>query len=189
VKTIGHDIPVGLLILFLNCVLIILIINNPVLLDWVFERHHNQWSWYIRPIFLIPFCFFAYRRSLIGISLTVFALLTSMAWFPKPVQTTESVQLFLQFEKTWLKATWSFQKILLSLAVPFSLSLLALSFWKKNIALGLLLLLGIAVSKIIWSFLNAGNSALSIVVPAFIGFLICALSVVIYFRKHDKPKY
>ena len=34
---------------------------------WAWARHHNILSWYIRPLFLLPFCFFAYRRSLPGI--------------------------------------------------------------------------------------------------------------------------
>ena len=24
-------------------------------------RHHNELSWYIRPLFILPFCFFAYK--------------------------------------------------------------------------------------------------------------------------------
>ncbi len=51
---------------------------------WAWERHHNVLSWYIRPLFLLPFCFFAYRRSVLGIVLTLVALATSMAWFPAP---------------------------------------------------------------------------------------------------------
>jgi len=33
---------------------------------WAWERHHNPLSWWIRPLFLIPFAFFAYRRSWVG---------------------------------------------------------------------------------------------------------------------------
>jgi hypothetical protein len=51
---------------------------------WAWARHHNEWSWYIRPLFLIPFCWFAWRRSLVGTGLTLFALATSMFWFPAP---------------------------------------------------------------------------------------------------------
>ena len=31
---------------------------------WAWARHHNVLSWYVRPLFLLPFCYFAYRRSL-----------------------------------------------------------------------------------------------------------------------------
>lgn len=40
--------------------------------DWIFLRHANQASWYIRPLFLIPLCLFAYKRSLGGIFITIF---------------------------------------------------------------------------------------------------------------------
>jgi hypothetical protein len=40
--------------------------------EWA--RHHNVLSWCIRPLFLLPFCYFAYERSLWGIVLTVVAL-------------------------------------------------------------------------------------------------------------------
>ena len=36
---------------------------------WTRARHHNILSWYIRPLFLPPFGFFAHRRSLSGIAL------------------------------------------------------------------------------------------------------------------------
>ena len=51
---------------------------------WAWERHHNVLSWYIRPLFFLPFCYFAYRRSLFGMVLTLVALATSMFWFPAP---------------------------------------------------------------------------------------------------------
>ena len=53
-------------------------------LNWAWERHHNPWSWYIRPLFVLPFCYFAYKRSLWGVSLTIVAVLSSMFWFPAP---------------------------------------------------------------------------------------------------------
>jgi hypothetical protein len=49
---------------------------------WTWARHHNVLSWYVRPLFLLPFCYFAYRRSLWGIVLTLLTLATSMFWFP-----------------------------------------------------------------------------------------------------------
>jgi hypothetical protein len=51
-------------------------------LSWAWARHHNVLSWYVRPLFLLPFCYFAYRRSVKGIALTLLALATSMFWSP-----------------------------------------------------------------------------------------------------------
>jgi hypothetical protein len=56
------------------------------LASWAWARHHNVLSWYIRPLFFLPFCFFAYRRSWAGIVATLVALATSMAWFPAPTK-------------------------------------------------------------------------------------------------------
>ncbi len=47
-------------------------------LQWAWARHHNPLSWYIRPLFLLPFCYFAYKRSMWGIALTLLALATSI---------------------------------------------------------------------------------------------------------------
>jgi hypothetical protein len=55
-------------------------------LSWAWARHHNILSWYIRPLFLLPFCYFAYRRSVKSIALTLLALATSKFWFPEPEQ-------------------------------------------------------------------------------------------------------
>jgi len=53
-------------------------------LSWAWARHHIILSWYTRPLFLLPFCCFAYRRGVKGIALSLLALATSMYWFPEP---------------------------------------------------------------------------------------------------------
>jgi hypothetical protein len=66
---------------------------------WAWERHHNVLSWYIRPHFILPFCLFAYRRSLLGIVLTILALATSMFWFPAPEHASPAVNEMLASER------------------------------------------------------------------------------------------
>ena len=53
-------------------------------LNWAWARHHNPLSWYIRPLFILPFCYFAYQKSVRGMVLTVVAVTSSMFWFPAP---------------------------------------------------------------------------------------------------------
>lgn len=72
---------VAMLFLGLTVAFIFETFNNPKFFEWVFERHQNQWSWYIRPLFLLPFCLFAYFRTWSGVSVTIFCLFTSMFWF------------------------------------------------------------------------------------------------------------
>lgn len=62
---------------------------------WAWERHHNPLSWYIRPLFWLPFAFFAYRRSALGMVLTLLALATSMFWFPPPAHVDPQISRFL----------------------------------------------------------------------------------------------
>ncbi len=49
-------------------------------LSWTWARHHNILSLYIRPLFLLPLCCFAYRRSVKGMALSLLALATGMFW-------------------------------------------------------------------------------------------------------------
>ena len=64
------------------------------LASWAWARHHNVLSWYVRPLFFLPFCFFAYRRSVLGIVVTLVALVTSMAWFPAPALVHAAIDVF-----------------------------------------------------------------------------------------------
>ena len=86
---------------------------------WAWERHHNVLSWYIRPLFFLPFCFFAYKRSLSGMTLTLVALATSMFWFPAPERSDPQVLEFLAVEREYLTGDWTTAKVLLaSLVLP-----------------------------------------------------------------------
>lgn len=147
--------------------------TNREFLNWAFARHQNQLSWYIRPLFLIPFCFFAYKKSWSGISLTIFCIFTSMFWFPEPQSVSDQVKSFLQYEVDYLTGKWDAPKILLSLLVPISLILLGMAFWRKNVQMGLLVIIVIAFGKIMWSILSAGESGKSIIIPAIGGLFIC----------------
>lgn len=72
---------------------------------WAWLRHLNLLSWYIRPLFLIPFVYFAYRRSWPGIIVTLIALATSMFWFPAPANPDPRAFEFLAAEREYL--TWT----------------------------------------------------------------------------------
>ena len=51
-------------------------------ISWAWEHHHNVFSWYVRPLFILHLAYFSYRRRLSVIVLTLVALATSMFWFP-----------------------------------------------------------------------------------------------------------
>jgi len=187
-KPFSQDIKIALFFLALIILFLVVSMTNQTFFDWVFDRHHNQWSWYIRPIFLIPFCFFAYKRSWSGISITVFCLFTSMFWFSKPEFVSDSVKTFLQFEKNWLYGEWNYKKVMLIITVPISFFALGLAFWKRSLLMGLGVLVLMASGKIVWSIQNAGESGKSIIVPAVLGLLICIGLIFYGFYKLEKKK-
>lgn len=181
-----YDRWIAFVFALLTIVFLVVSITNESFFNWLFERHQNQMSWYIRPIFLIPFCFFAYKHSWTGISLTIFCLFTSMFWFSKPEIVSDQVKSFLQFEKDWLYSTWDYKKILLILSVPSSFFALALAFWKRSLWMGLGVVVLMAIGKILWSIENAGDSGKSIIIPAIIGLLLCFGLIYYGFKRIDR---
>lgn len=174
----------GLMILLF----LILAFTSEAFFNWAYDRHQNQLSWYIRPLFLIPYCYFVYKRSWAGILGTMFVLLTSMFWFPKPEVVSEQVKLFLEMEKEYLTGHWGIGKILLSSLVPFSLAALAMAFWKRSIWIGVAVLILIAVAKMTWSVVFGGEAGKSIFVPAILGLIICIAFVYIGYKKMEKSR-
>ncbi len=144
-------------------------------------------SWYIRPLFLIPFCYFALKRSWGGIFGTVFFLLTSML-VPKPETVGDQVKSFLEMEQAYLTGNWGFAKIMITLLVPLSLGALALAFWKRSLWLGVSVLIFIAVAKMLWSVVFGGASGTSVIAPAILGLAVCIALICIGFVRLDKRK-
>ncbi len=167
--------------------LLLMAFNNDFFI-WAFERHQNILSWYIRPLFIIPFCYFAYKRSWAGISATIFLLLTSMLWFSRPETISEQANQFLQIEKDYLTGQWTIAKILIGLLVPFSFIALGAAFWKRNLLFGLSVIVLMAVLKIIWSVAFGGEAGASIILPAVLGLIICVFLIYFGFKRAEKNK-
>ncbi|WP_028974952.1 hypothetical protein [Spirochaeta cellobiosiphila] len=167
------DLILGSLFMIFTALFIIIALNNSSFFHWVFARHQNQLSWYIRPLFLIPYCFFAYKKSLTGIGATIFLLFTSMFWFPVPQNVSPMVSSFLQMEMEYLQGNWDLTRFLFTLVIPVTLTGLAYVIWKRDIFGGICVLIFMAFIKIIWSLLEGGESGLSIIIPAIIGLAVC----------------
>lgn len=183
-----YDKQLGGLFLILTILFIILAMTNKSFFDWAYERHQNQLSWYIRPLFIIPFCFFAYKRSWAGIMGTMLMVFTSMFWFPKPVEVSNQVVEFLEMEKEYLTGDWGLSKVLIALLIPASLSALAAAFWKRSILVGTAVMVSIALAKISWSVVFGGESGKSVLVPAMVGLVICIILIFIGFKKMEKRR-
>ena len=158
---------------------------------WAWARHHNVLSWYVRPLFILPFCFFAYRRSLFGIVLTIIALATSMFWFPAPEHSSSAVNEMLASEREYLTANWTLWKVLIALLVPLGFAALALAFWRRSLAWGLALINAMVLFKIGWTFLFSTEAgAMSHLPAAVLGLVVCdALILFVMRRMHPRSSY
>lgn len=183
-----YDKLLAIVFLGLTIVFLVLAFTNKEFFNWAYQRHQNQLSWYIRPIFIIPFCYFAYKRSWAGIMATIFCIFTSMFWFPKPVLVSEQVRQFLQFEIDWLSGQWSLAKIMMLLLVPISFIALGTAFWKRNLKIGLLVVALVAIGKMVWSVAFGGESGKSIFIPAILGLIICIVLISWGFKTLEKRK-
>ena len=185
-KNRNTDYLIGTTFLLLTLVFIALTIMHQSFFDWIFKRHQNLWSWYLRPILLLPFCYFSYKKSFSGIMISIFALFTSMFWFPEPEIVNSEVKRFLEFEKEYISAEWSLYKTILFLTIPISLTALSIAFWKRSLATGIGVIVLMAVGKMIWSIQNAGDSGTSILAPALLGLLICCGIVFLSYKRLQK---
>jgi hypothetical protein len=147
---------------------------------WAWERHHNVLSWYIRPLFFLPFCFFAYKRSLFGMVLTLVALATSMFWFPAPERSDPMTLEFLAVEREYLTGDWTMAKVLMALLVPISFAALGFVFWKRSIVYGLVLMNAVVLAKLAWSFyFGDASGGLTLLPSALAGLAVCD-AVILY---------
>ena len=180
-----YDKQLGGLFFILTVLFIILAMTNQTFFDLAYERHQNQLSWYVRPLFIIPFCYFAYKRSWTGIMGTMFMVITSMFWFPKPVYVSHQVVEFLEMEKEYLTGNWNLSKVLIALLIPASLSALAIAFWRRSLLVGIAVMVFIALAKISWSVALGGESGKSVLVPAMLGLIICIILIFIGFKRME----
>jgi hypothetical protein len=158
---------------------------------WAWARHPNVLSWYVRPLFFLPFCFFAYRRSLFGIVLTLLALATSMFWFPAPEHASPAVNEMLGAEEAYLTTDWTPWKVLIALLIPLTFAALGLSFWKRSLVWGLAVVNAAIIFKIAWTFLFSTEAgALSHLPAAVLGLAVCdALILYVIRRMRARSSY
>lgn len=190
-KTIGATInkidkPLAIGFTILSVLFILLAFTNTEFFAWAFARHQNPLSWYIRPLFLIPFCIFSYKKSLAGIAATIFLMLTSMFWFPEPTAIDQSIKDFLKMEQDYLLGNWTWAKVLTTVLVPVSLTALSIAFWKRSLWMGIAVLVFIAVAKMLWSVMFGGESGQAVILPAIIGLLVCIVLLTVGFLRLNK---
>jgi hypothetical protein len=180
------DFILGMVFALATIIFIVLFLTNDTFFNWAFERHHNILSWYIRPLFIIPMVVFAFKKSFTGVFASIFALFTSMFWFPVPATKNPQVIEFLAFEMDYLKDTWTVPKIVISLAVPLFFFMLLTAAWKRNWKWLLGVIIGAAVLKFVWSIAFSGEAGMSILKPALLGLVVCIGGLGYFFKKHKR---
>ena len=139
---------------------------------WAWARHQNPLSWYVRPLFVLPLCYFAYKKSVTGVVVTVIGVLTSMFWFPAPSDADPRAAEFLAMEQRYVTGGWTWAKTAMTVLVPVWFILLGRAFWRRSWITGIMVInVGVAL-KVIWSFYFGGAAAWSIVPPVAIGAVI-----------------
>lgn len=179
------DFVLGMIFAALTALFLVLFFVNEPFFNWAFDRHHNLLSWYIRPIWILPIAFFAFKRSWTGVMASIFCLFTSMFWFPAPSTVSPKVVEFLAFEMEYLKGSWDVSKIIVQMAVPLFFAGLIYTAWHRSLKALIGVIIAAAVLKVVWSAVFAGDAGLSIIKPAVSGLVIC-IAAVVYFRKKKK---
>tara|TARA_Y100001001_G_scaffold164095_1_gene195094 strand:- start:1150 stop:1722 length:573 start_codon:yes stop_codon:yes gene_type:complete len=163
-------------------------ITNDIFFEWAFARHQNIWSWIVRPLLMLPFCYFAYCRSINGIFLSTFAILTSMFWFPIPEETNQQVERFLYMERERIQAGFDWKNIVSIVAVIIFLTVTAGSFWKRSLLWGGAAAIAGAIAKIMWSVMESPDNGYA-VIPFAVGgivVLLLGLFIVHLYRGNNK---
>ncbi len=158
------------------------------LASWAWARHHNVLSWYVRPLFFLPFCFFAYRRSVLGIVVTLVALVTSMAWFPAPAQPDPAVVQMLEVERDYLVGEWALGKVVIALLVPVAFGAIGVALWRRSIGWGLVVINAAVLFKIAWTyFFDAEGAGADAHLPAaLIGLAVVDAVLVLGLRRRRR---
>ena len=142
-------------------------------LNWAWARHANPLSWYVRPLFILPLCYFAYKKRVWGVVLTVVGVLSSMFWFPAPVTEDPRAAAFLAVERQYITGPLTVGKVALTALVPIWFIALVSTFRRRSWVGGAIVIGGGTLLKVIWSFYMAGDSAWSIVPPVALGTAVC----------------
>ncbi len=182
------DYILGVIFAAATVIFILIFLTNDAFFNWAFARHHNVLSWYIRPLFIIPIIFFAFRKSLTGIFTSIFALFTSMFWFSAPETSSPQVITFLAYEMEYLKGAWDAPKIFMTLTVPIFFIALIIAAWRRNWKILIGVVAAAAVLKVIWSIAFSGEAGMSILKPAITGLVVCIVGIFIYKRRQTAKR-
>lgn len=143
---------------------------------WVWGRHQNLFSWYSRPLFIIPAAYYAYRRKLWHFIGFMALLATSLFWFEAPEAVPQSVRAYLDWEKRlFFENDKKLPLVALTVAVIVFLFLLFSAFWRRNPWYGLAVINAGTLSKIVVSVGLGEDAGMAVILPALSSLLVINL--------------
>jgi hypothetical protein len=133
-------------------------------------------------LFLLPFCFFAYRRSAWGIVATLLVFPTSLFWFPAPENPSPRVEWYLAWERQFVtEGSIAARLVLVVLVVGFFVALAA-AFWKHNWLWDLVVLNAATLLKVIWSITFGGEAGWASLAPSVVTLVVTDAAILLAAR-------
>ena len=167
---------IGSILLYSATLLLAALTRGEDLGTWIWNRHQNQFSWFSRPIFIIPACYYAYRRMIWHVLGFMGLLGTSLFWFPSPAQVPVSVSKYLEWEKQLFFTNESpIPLVVLSITVTVFLLFLFVAFWQRKAFYGLLLINIGTILKIVTSLILGKEVGSAAIVPSLSSILVIDL--------------
>lgn len=143
---------------------------------WVWDRHQNLFSWYSRPLFILPAVYYAYRRKLWYVIGIMSLLATSLFWFAAPSMVAPMVSEYLQWEKQLFFSNDSeLPLVALTGSIIIFLFFLFYAFWQRNVWYGLAVINAGTVLKIIVSVTFGQDAGMAAIAPSLFSLLVINL--------------
>ncbi|PRY74644.1 hypothetical protein CLV80_11626 [Yoonia maritima] len=180
---------IGLILLYSAVIFFAAYFSGADMGAWVWERHQNQFSWYSRPLFVIPAAFYAYRHRVWHVVGFMALLATSLFWFEAPVTVPQSVSEYLEWEKQLFFINNNKLPLVAFVSgVIIFLGLFFYAFWQRNPWYGLALINAGTVLKIIVSVVFGQDAGMAAIVPSVSSLLVINLFAWFLWRRKRKDK-
>lgn len=158
---------IGLILLYSATIFAVAYFSGADLGAWVWGRHQNLFSWYSRPLFIIPAAYYSCRRKLLHVVGFMALLATSLFWFNAPVVVPPAVSEYLEWEKQlFFTNDNKLPLVALIFCVVAFLLLFFNAFWQRNLWYGLVLINAGTVLKIIVSIVFGQDAGMAAVTPS-----------------------
>lgn len=154
---------------------------------WVWERHQNQFSWYSRPLFVVPAAYYAYRRRVWHVVGFMALLATSLFWFDAPATVPSSIEEYLKWEKKlFFTNDNKLPLVALIFGVCIFLWLLFYTFWQRNPWYGLAVINAGTVLKIIVSVALGQDAGVAAIIPSLSSLLVINLIALFLWKRNKR---